>query len=223
MINIILLFFWLIGIIVFVALGIKIFTIEDNSPYIGAMAILISAFLASTSVMKAISESKKLEKNKTEKEKENLILHLEYILIFLLHHLDEFEQSFDSSIKRMSVENKNAHIKSLKEDYFFNMIINSRNNFVEIRKKLENQNLYKYIESGNRILLVQSCLIISQIETSLNILIESKNFEKKILELSHKKIKLLRENLKKIIKNQKIDLEKNGTFESLYTLEEIGV
>ncbi len=214
--------FWLLGLIVLVYLADKIYVFDNNVYYISAFAILISAFLASLSMMKSINITINNENSKIHDEEKNLILHLEYILLILLDYLTRFEKTVNLHIKRMSENNKNTHIKDLKKDFFMNELISSKETFEDIRNKLENPRFYNFIESGNRMLLVRICILIYDIERSLNLLINSQNIEKEILETFNTTIEKNVKALKGYAKTQKSDLEKNQKFESLYTLEEFG-
>lgn len=92
--------------------------------------------------------------------------------------------------------------------------------FTSIRKELENQNLYKYIESGNRMLLVDLCIKLSELETLLNLIIHSKSTSESTLNSFKTNIENLTSFINKLIELQKLDLEKNHPSEPLYTMDE---
>ncbi|MDY0124326.1 hypothetical protein [Sulfurimonas sp.] len=226
-INLLYIFFWTIAFLVFIILSYKIYTIKDNSLYISAFAILISAFLASLSMIKSIRNSQLVEKNKTEKEKETIILHFEYLLILLLHKTKKFNEEFSTHIKRVANINNQQEVTcqkklNLSNDFFFLTLIETKKQFNDIRRQLENQDLYKYIKSGNRMILVESCLKISELEMFISMLINSKSTSELLLKDFEKIINTLTSNINSLIKVQKLDIEKNHPSESLYTLTEYG-
>lgn len=223
-INILYWFFWAIGILVFSILIYRVVAIEDNSLYISAVAILISAFLASLSMIKSIQNSKLIEDNKIQKEKGTLLLRFEYLLIVLLHQINGFNSQFPTFINRVvKLNKKDVHCNeylSLPNDFFFSTLIETNNQFSSIRKELESQDLYKYIESGNRMLLVELCIKLSEFESLLNLIIHSKSTSESILDNFNKNIKKLTSSINQLIELQKLDIEKNHPSESLYTMDE---
>lgn len=224
-INTLYTFFWAIGFIVFTFLSYKIYTIEHNSLYISAIAILISAFLASLSMIKSIRNSQLIEKAKIEQEKETLILHFEYLLISLFHKTKKFNEEFPTFIKRVAKINNIQkdtceNILTLSNDFFFMTLMETKKQFNDIRKELEKQELYKYIGSGNRMILVESCLKISEFEAYLGMIINSKLTSELLLKNFQPIIESITNSINSLVEIQKLDLEKEHPSESLYTLDE---
>lgn len=224
-INTLYMFFWAIGFFIFIVLSYKIYTLENNSLYISAVAILISAFLASLSMIKSIRNSQLIEKTKVELEKETIILHLEYLLIFSFHKTKKLNEEFPTFSKRVSNINnqhkdfcENKLIQS--NDFFFLTLIETKKQFHEIRRELENQDLYKYIGSGNRMILVELCIRISELEKYLDMIINSKLTSELLLKDFQLIIDSITNSITSLVEIQKLDLEKEHPSESLYTLDE---
>lgn len=237
LVDYIYLFFWFTGLISFIMLVYKILTTSDNSLFLGAFAILISAFLASLSMIKSINNAKEIEKKKIDSDKETLILHLEYILLDLLDKTQQFQRDFPKFVDRTLKLQKDSNINTFSDDdsivtlqedikntiksannFFIGTMVERKRQFSQRKIELENPNIYKYLEDGNRMLLIYICLKISELEMFLDLLEKSQVIA--IVESMKQTIDNLCSSLIELIKLQKTDLEKNHPTQSLFTIEE---
>ncbi len=221
-INLMFTIFWIIGIYIFATLIYKSTLTNDNALYISAIAILISSFLASLSMIKSIHNSKLIEKSKIEKEKEVLILHFEYLLLSSLDKINTFNTRFQSDLKRMKSPNcGNDEVQKVYNNYFISNIIESSTQLNNIKKELENPDLYKYIEDGNRLLLVHICMELANFEQILNALkTTQEHLSLTLIDKVNPDINMITKKIISLIKIQKENLEENHPSESLCTIDE---
>jgi len=92
---------WLIATILFfyIIYNLSVVPLSLNTPLLVPLGVLISAMLASISVMKSIKNSIEIEKSKRDENKINSKKYLNYIVSNIKHEIDAFKILYESSIE----------------------------------------------------------------------------------------------------------------------------
>jgi len=140
--------FVIIGLFLFTYLSFKIL-IDKDMQLISALAILVSAFLATLSVQLSISNSKKIVDDEEKYKKEKSLLHLLYLINLLKSTLKEYE---------ITHNNINQNINDLIQIDYKNMLFEDSKNLTHHLHSLEKIDLLYDVNNTVSSKIIKLCI-----------------------------------------------------------------
>ena len=210
-INILYTLLWIVGISLFVYF---IFS-DKRMDYISAIAILLSAFLASLSVLKSINHSNKINNQNLLHNKHTNIIHLDFLLLDLYRQIklvkNEFEHISERHIQLHAKTNVCKISKNDADEYLLNMLTDRKEQLLKRLSQIEDKEILYALDEGQRIILLKISNYILLLEEYFNHIENSNNvnvfnsFVQDNSELFTKILKLI-EILKQDIEKEYSDL-----------------
>lgn len=219
-------FFYVIAILFFILL--ILFTLDlvivpsDKTPLLGAIGIIISAFIASLSVMKNIENTNKIEKEKIDKEEKEVLYFVNteiynlllYALPLLTAHDDSSTQhglekinSFTQLSDEFKTKHKNIFTEKilskldLKAQKEVHIIFNTFNN-IWIKEKLQKVDGF-YNNKSFRQKLIDDFLELPKTIKSFKSILQDENFKYETLFEDMKKFDNEKNSIKNKLKSEK--------------------
>ena len=159
--------FVIIGLFLFTYLSFKIL-IDKDMQLISALAILVSAFLATLSVQLSISNSKKIVDDEEKYKKEKSLLHLLYLINLLKSTLKEYE---------ITHNNINQNINDLIQIDYKNMLFEDSKNLTHHLHSLEKIDLLYDVNNTVSSKIIKLCIFISSLIRINNLVINYQKLE----------------------------------------------
>lgn len=171
---------WILAIGAFTILIVFMCIERDIAKYISALAILLSAFLASLSVLKSIQNSKLSEANSALSKKKTNLIYIDFILLDIYRQIEylQFElKPMYEQYKNMKEQTQNRVIIKHHSEYLSD-IINDRSKQLEERRiQIEDKEILYSLSKEQRINVIHLLMNLVRFEQQLDHIKNSKNPE----------------------------------------------
>ncbi len=178
-VNIFYILLWALAIYFFILISKNILENKIDLSSISALAILISALLASLSVLKSINFSNQTNIENNLKRKHTDLIFLDFVLLDIYRQITFVKNEFLHLSKRHSKlldsKHENCPIVYEADSYLVNLIISRKNQLLNRLKQLEDREILFSLDEGQRIMVFNISNDISTIEIFLDHIIHSKN------------------------------------------------
>lgn len=170
---------WLLAIGFFMVIGYNIINHEIELTSISALAILISAFLASLSVLKSINFSDETNKISNLNKKNTNIVFLDFILLDIYRQIIFIQNEFLHLAKRHEklIQNRqpNCQVVDDADEYILNLVLSRKTQLINRVKQLEDKDILYSLDEGQRIVILKISNDIYTITDFFDHIIYSKN------------------------------------------------
>lgn len=177
--NIFYFLLWILAIAFFIYISKSILDNKIDLSSISALAILLSAFLASLSVLKSINFSNQTTIETNLNKKNTNLVFFDFVLLDIYRQItfikNEFLHLSQRHSKLLEKKHENCSIVDEANSYLINLIVSRKNQLLNRLKQLEDREILFSLDEGQRIIVFKISNDISTINELLDHIIHSKN------------------------------------------------